>query len=74
MDPDPTSATTYRRIKGWIHDCVTTHPKCGSARSCTLPTRVLDVSPSGPKKKLRLYTTRDGETGDYIALSYCCKS
>ena len=39
-----------------------------------LPTRVLDVSPHGIKKKLSLYTSRDEEKGDYVALSYCCKS
>ncbi|KAN0095690.1 HET domain containing protein [Hyaloscypha variabilis] len=72
VDPDPTSATTYRRLKGWIHDCVTSHPKCRHKALRLLPTRVLDVSPPGSEfNKLRLYTSCGAEEGDYVALSYC---
>jgi len=74
MDPDPTATTTYRKTKGWIYDCVTSHPKCGFARSRMLPTRVLDVLPPGPGNKLRLYISCKGEESGYVALSYCCKS
>jgi hypothetical protein len=75
VDPDPTSATTYRRLEGRIHDCVASHPKCRHKALRLLPARVIDVSPPGSEfNKLRLYTSCGADEGDYVALSYCCKS
>jgi hypothetical protein len=71
LDPDPSSGPTCRRITKWLDECASSHSKCNSLKHSKLPTRVIDVSPPGVPNGLRLHISRDGETGTYVALSYC---
>jgi len=75
VEVDPTSLNTYRKIKNWIRECDSSHPNCQLvARPCKLPSRVLRIPPiDSVDQPVALYATADGETGDYAALSYCCK-
>jgi hypothetical protein len=71
VDPDPLSIFTCQRITKWLDECTSSHSKCNSLEASKLPTRVIDVSPPGVHNGLRLHITGDGETGTYVALSYC---
>jgi hypothetical protein len=71
LDPDPSSRSTCRRITKWLEECTSSHSKCSFSKPSKLPTRVLDVSPPDVLGGLRLHITGDGESGTYVALSYC---
>jgi hypothetical protein len=40
LDPDPSSASTYRRIAKWLDECTSSHSKCKSSKSPKLPSRM----------------------------------
>ena len=59
----------YKVIHHWVRQCVTTHKTCTYTKYVQLPTRLIDVGPS--QDSLKLYVTKPGESGRYLALSYC---
>jgi hypothetical protein len=59
-----TPENTREHIVNWLNECAT-HQCCPEQVNSHLPTRVIDVT------ALRGVTTQVGETGKYVALSYC---
>jgi hypothetical protein len=62
---DPISLALAAR---WLHDCVGKHQKCARHPFPLLPTRVIDVTTEGSDPWLHV---TNGESGNYVALSYC---
>ncbi|KAM0345849.1 hypothetical protein ACHAPU_006203 [Fusarium lateritium] len=73
----------YKRLdmlKTWLNEC-DSHQLCAAAlpstRDAKLPTRILDLTgsldlPLGPQDiSIKLREAQQGETGTYVALSYC---
>lgn len=59
-------------VSNWLSACLTNHhEKCPVNENSLLPTRVVDVGPPDGSKQPLLVTTTEGQTGKYIALSYC---
>jgi hypothetical protein len=57
--------------RSWLSRCQRSHASCKRERpSDWLPSRVIDVLPSGNTDVVRLISARDMETRDYSALSY----
>lgn len=58
--------------RDWLADCLTNHPNCPrSLETKLMPSRLLDVSESGPDHRVHLKAPQEGDTLQYVALSYC---
>ena len=59
------------RVQDWLTSCTSSsdHMECGKNTDVPLPKRVLDLQYYG-KPSVRLLAS-EGQTGSYIALSYC---
>lgn len=58
----------------WLHECRHSHLHCGteSMRELRLlPSKVIDIGTRFPIRTIKLHWTEEGETGEYVALSYC---
>ncbi|KAK9780554.1 putative Heterokaryon incompatibility domain-containing protein [Seiridium cardinale] len=55
------------RALGWLNHCALHHPLCANTIPIPLPKRVLDVASRDEPFLLET----NGDSGDYIALSYC---
>ncbi|KAH7084023.1 heterokaryon incompatibility protein-domain-containing protein [Paraphoma chrysanthemicola] len=64
------SPEVFETARRWISECSSVHPKCPQSKPHSLPTRVLEVSPSSTSNAVRLVET-NGKVGHYAALSYC---
>lgn len=60
----------YENARAILNDCQHHHGSCGERTATALPTRVLDLEPESGVA-VKLYESREGELGEYIALSYC---
>ncbi|KAK0647057.1 heterokaryon incompatibility protein-domain-containing protein [Cercophora newfieldiana] len=72
VEPDVSSERCFSMARRWLRECLETHPACRRTAPTTcgkLPLRVIDLGDS--QKGPRLRVTDPGETGDYVALSYC---
>ena len=54
--------------KTWLETCLTTHNSCSREMENVLPTRIIDV---GDNERAAILYMSHGETGSWIALSYC---
>jgi Heterokaryon incompatibility protein (HET) len=73
------SPEAFELLKRWLSGCAEEHDDCkktisgeeiGSEAS-TLPTRVIDISPSDRPETPRLVQTKGSMTGRWVALSHC---
>lgn len=74
--PSPVRSDTdicFERITKWIHECVQNHPCTVTSREQCLPTRLIDVTPDGDPRSLRLVlsSTMVADDTRYAALSHC---
>lgn len=67
---DSASESCFRRIEGWVKNCVEGHADCKQSSRKILPTRLIDVGPVDGTQSPRLVETR-GMEGTYFALSHC---
>lgn len=59
-------------VRKWFEDCRSHHDGCADLRKVALPTRLLDTLPSADDSEaVCLHVSRQGEVGEYAALSYC---
>lgn len=65
----PYSQAAFHAANNWLSKCLGKHDQCGQARNLALPTRVLDILPSGDA--VALYTPVASAAGQYACLSYC---
>ncbi|EFX01638.1 het domain containing protein [Grosmannia clavigera kw1407] len=68
------SAEDFEVVRGWLVDCVNTHPLCASPRpDAPLPKRVIDVGPTDGSQEPRLVLTSGQKLHDqrYATLSHC---
>lgn len=63
------SEECFETARSWLADCVDNHTQCKPLREPPLPTRVIDVGLGGSRDPFLLESS--GQTGKYIALSYC---
>lgn len=70
IDRDLDSPDTYQLSRGWLDDCLSSHPECRLNELPRLPTRVLDVQAEGASEGCRIVQSK-GRTGKYAALSHC---
>jgi hypothetical protein len=68
ISPDVESTRVVKRVEEWLAECEG-HENCLIRNSPRLPTRVIYVGHGS--LDVRLYESKIGETGEYIALSYC---
>ncbi|KAM0558288.1 hypothetical protein ACHAPJ_004982 [Fusarium lateritium] len=76
IEPDPTSQSSFDRVKTWIRTCKETHAVCSEAEASTtskLPKRVINI---GPETNDGIHVIEyDDSTQQinepYIALSHC---
>jgi len=54
-----------------LDDCLENHARCPNRMQRLLPTRVLDLRPTGQNESVKLYVSGNDEQGEYAALSYC---
>lgn len=61
-----------QRALSLLQICQTKHKICDAApRTCSLPTRVLDVRTLESSTEIKLYVSHKDEREPYVALSYC---
>ena len=71
VSTDTGNHASFSVPKAWLSDCIENHRECAGPRQDTfVPTRLLDVMPSGGDDRIILV---EGALSDshYIALSYC---
>jgi hypothetical protein len=68
---DRLSRAAVNKILGWVRECETEHCSCRRQTGRKLPTRVVDVSPSGSPEVVRLVNGEDITEREYVALSHC---
>jgi hypothetical protein len=73
VHPDPASEKSLNIAKAWLKDClssrgIASHHQCPSMATVQLPSRLIDV---GEDSTSKLHVSRQGEEGNYLALSYC---
>lgn len=56
--------------KEWIERCINSHPQCNERRSDEIPARLLELSPDGPKCRLRNVSEMPSNPR-YATLSHC---
>ncbi|KAL5316961.1 hypothetical protein ACEPPN_016013 [Leptodophora sp. 'Broadleaf-Isolate-01'] len=70
--PQVATEEAFASARNWIKECFQTHSNCPKATNGVLPTRVLDLTMlSELLDMIQLKETTQGETGQYVALSYC---
>jgi hypothetical protein len=57
----------FELAQQWLRECTSSHTLCPKVNRLTLPTRVINIGVEPP----RLYVSKSGECGHYVALSYC---
>lgn len=63
---DFASQQAFYVMDEWMKQCEQSHPNCANAtKNVALPTRVIDV------ESLKIHIPPPGETGRYVALTYC---
>ncbi|MCJ1386129.1 hypothetical protein MMC17_009255 [Xylographa soralifera] len=67
---DLSSDLTYAKVISWIQECTESHPDCKSPAVRPMPTRVIDVGSCDGSREPFVYES-NGESGEYITLSYC---
>lgn len=61
-------------IKKKLNECFTNHHStCPSNLDRPLPSRVINVEAKDRPEGLSLHISELNESGEYVALSYCCK-
>ncbi|KAM0354255.1 hypothetical protein ACHAPU_001299 [Fusarium lateritium] len=76
IEPDPTTKSSFDKIKSWLKICKSKHAVCSAAEVSTksqLPKRVVDIGP-GTNDGIHIFTHDDSAeriTEPYIALSHC---
>ncbi|KAM0317022.1 hypothetical protein ACHAPQ_011156 [Fusarium lateritium] len=76
IEPDPTTKSSFDRIKSWIKTCKNEHAVCSEAEisvKSQLPKRVIDIGP-GTNDGIHIFMHDDSTTRitePYIALSHC---
>lgn len=68
-EKDTLADANIGRIHGWLDNCVAEHRCCRTKKLPRLPTRVIDVGPSGGRSPRLLETNR--RPAQYLALSHC---
>jgi hypothetical protein len=68
---DRLSCTAIGKISTWIQTCETEHHSCRRQIRSSLPTRLIDVSPSDFPGDVRLIEGKDLPEAEYVALSHC---
>lgn len=75
---ETSSDETFQKIKKWIMECSESHTSCSqwpltAGISASLPTRLLQVTPSSQPLAIRLVTTQhlDPAACPYVTLSHC---
>lgn len=68
ISTDVESTHIMRSIEKWLVECEA-HENCLTRNSPRLPSRVIYVGHEA--QDVRLYETKEGETSEYVALSYC---
>lgn len=69
---DDTSPSSVDRASRWVENCLSSHVHdMTKDKERELPTRVIDVTPSLPRPKLKLFGKPCKEKANYAALSYC---
>jgi hypothetical protein len=62
----------FATARAWLEDCRRNHTEtCPRNGSVSLPSRLIDVGDDSIAPDVRLRVSGKGETGEYIALSYC---
>lgn len=70
--PEVATEEAFTEAKSWITECLQKHENCQKTMGGLLPSRVLDlVKLSDLMDIVKLKETGQGETGQYVALSYC---
>ena len=67
---DPASQAALFGIRTWLDTCLTSHKRCRQASGAFTPSRLLEISYSWGRRRLRLRKMND-EKAEYAALSYC---
>ncbi|KAM5517208.1 het domain-containing protein [Fusarium oxysporum f. sp. phaseoli] len=76
IEPDPTSKSSFDRVKSWIKTCKDTHTICTEGEASSnpqLPKRVIDIGPD-TNDGIHIFVHDDATqqiTEPYIALSHC---
>jgi hypothetical protein len=60
-----------KSLRQMLNKCREEHEQCRSLKPAILPTRVLRISVQDSRLCIQLDTSAPGQTGDYVALSYC---
>jgi len=66
----PAAGKTVTKISSWLQSCRNGHTKC-QKMSTTMPGRLLEIDATDSKRTLRLLDTKNLDSVEYIALSYC---
>ncbi|KAM0254702.1 hypothetical protein ACHAQJ_006483 [Trichoderma viride] len=70
VNPDLGSLSQFKIATGWLDQCRTSHLNCLTNNIPQLPTRVVDIGPSGAVAIPRVFVSQ-GAKANYIALSHC---
>jgi len=62
--------STNQLLRGWLDECLKTHPESLASELPHLPTRVVDVG-VGPNPEVKLFETPADLRAYYVTLSYC---
>lgn len=68
---DRLSPRAVEKIKNWVRVCKTEHKSCRWQSEPSLPTRVIDVSPTDMPGGIRLIEGSGRTDDEYVALSHC---
>ncbi|KAF1930131.1 HET-domain-containing protein [Didymella exigua CBS 183.55] len=68
---DRLSLTAVEKISIWLQTCQTEHHSCRWRARSKLPTRVVDISPTGISGGIRLVEGQGKPDVEYVALSHC---
>lgn len=70
VSSSPIDTAAVDIASSWLTQCLTSHSHCSRPERAPLPTRILDIQPSGSTFNLRLQVNK-GHQGQYITLSHC---
>jgi hypothetical protein len=62
------SATSLELMRGWLHQCATSHTRCPPQSEHILPNRVIEVGNDSKEPRL---VVSNGRLGRWAALSHC---
>lgn len=63
--------TVIQQVRQYLDECYGVHKNCPAHITPTLPTRVIAIAMESGSISARLYTSRENERAEYVALSYC---